>query len=479
MIKKEIFPPVRIMHSEGLIDSPEALLTLGTTQAFVGPAKSPVMKICGSGYIVLDFGREIRGGIKLVTGNSLCKGKNSVPVRVRFGESVNECMAEIGEKNAGCDHSPRDINTAFVSFSTARVGETGFRFVRLDFFEKTDAEIRDIFAEGEILDLPTLYEYKGDDGQLLKIFNTAKRTIDLCSAGEYIWDGIKRDRLVWIGDMHPEMLALATLYGRCQVFEDSMEFLKETTPLDRWMCGIYTYSAWWIICLADWYERTGAEDFTKNNIEYAEGIVSRFLECVESDGSLNFNVRTLVDWPTVGKSDEEDGTRAILVWMSKRASTLFKAFSRDTKNAEELLSRLEKRPICAREMMQVAGLKFMATGKLEEDEIALLERQGANGMSTFMSYYILKAYAHYFGKDEAVGVMKKYYNGMLSVGATSFWEDFHLDWLEGAGSIDEFTPEGLDDLHGDRGAFCYVGFRHSLCHAWSTGIIAFMKEMNL
>ena len=57
MIKKEIFPPVRIMHSEGLIDSPEALLTLGTTQAFVGPAKSPVMKICGSGYIVLDFGR--------------------------------------------------------------------------------------------------------------------------------------------------------------------------------------------------------------------------------------------------------------------------------------------------------------------------------------------------------------------------------------------------------------------------------------
>ena len=479
MIKKEIIAPIRIMKCEGNIFCPESLLTLGTTQAFVGSPVTPVMKVMGKGYIVLDYGREMRGGIRIISGNSLSNGKNRVPLRVRFGESVNECMAEIGEKNAGCDHALRDIYADIVSFSTAKIGETGFRFVRIDFFDDTDAEIRDILTDAEVLDLTPRYEYKGDDTLLAKIFQTAKRTIDLCSAGDYIWDGIKRDRLVWIGDMHPEMLALATLYGRCKVFEDSIEFLKETTPIDRWMCGIYTYSAWWIICLADWYALTADEEFVKNNIEYAENLVSKFLKHVSEDGELNFDIRTLVDWPTVGKSDEEDGTRAILIWMSKRAIDLFGAFSRKTENAEKLLSRLEMRPIHAREMMQVAGLKFMATGKLDDDEIALLKRQGAHGMSTFMSYYILKAYAHYFGKDEAVRIMKEYYGAMLSVGATSFWEDFHLDWLDGAGRIDEFTPEGLEDIHGDRGAFCYVGFRHSLCHAWSTGIIAFMKEMDL
>ena len=479
MTKKEIFPPVRIMKCEGGISSPEALQTLSTDQAFVGPAIGSVMNVSGAGYVVLDFGREFRGGIRIITGNSLHNGKNRVPVRVRFGESVNECMAEIGEKNAGCDHSPRDINAEFVSFSTAKFGETGFRFVRLDFLEGTNAEIRDILTDAEILDLPTVYAYRGDDALLGKIFETAKRTIDLCSAGDYVWDGIKRDRLVWIGDMHPEMLALSTLYGRVRVFEDSMEFLKKTTPPKYWMCRIYTYSAWWIICLADWYERTGAEDFTVNNLEYAQEIINHFLECVGTDGSFNFDVRTLVDWPTVGKEDEESGTRAILTLMTKKAIKLFENFSQSSENAKELLCRLEKRSIHAKEMMQVAGLKFMATGSLDDDEIDLLKRLGASGMSTFMSYYILKAYAHYFGKDEAVNIMKEYYNGMLSVGATSFWEDFHLDWLDGAGRIDEFTPDGLEDVHADRGAFCYVGFRHSLCHAWSTGIIAFMKEMDL
>ena len=479
MIKKELTPPVRIIACHGKISDPTPLMTLSTTNAYVGlPIKEP-LKISGEGYIVLDFGRETRGGIRLVTGNSLNNGINSVPVRVRFGESVNECMAELGEKNAVHAHSPRDIKAEFVSYSTARIGETGFRFVRLDFTDGTDAEILEILADGEILDLPVKYEYKGDDPLLREIYDVAKRTIDLCAAGDYVWDGIKRDRLVWIGDMHPEMLALATLYGRCDVFENSMKFLMTVTPCDRWMCNIYTYSAWWIICLADWYERTGAREFTEGCLDYAQKIVEKFLEHIDEDGVLHITDRGLVDWPTVEKSDEQDGIRAILLMMANRAVSLFEEFRVDKSNAVRLVSLLKKQPIKAREMMQVAGLKFMATGKLDEDEVDLMKRLGANGMSTFMSYYILKAYAYYYGSDEAIAVMKEYYNGMLSVGATSFWEDFHLDWLENAGRIDELTPEGLDDLHGDRGAFCYVGFRHSLCHAWSTGILAFMEECGL
>ncbi|MFQ9800204.1 MAG: hypothetical protein ACLR23_16090 [Clostridia bacterium] len=30
---------------------------------------------------------------------------------------------------------------------------------------------------------------------------------------------------------------------------------------------------------------------------------------------------------------------------------------------------------------------------------------------------------------------------MLSLGATTFWEDFDLRWLENAARIDELTPE--------------------------------------
>ena len=30
---------------------------------------------------------------------------------------------------------------------------------------------------------------------------------------DYLWDGIKRDRLVWIGDMHPETRTILAVFG--------------------------------------------------------------------------------------------------------------------------------------------------------------------------------------------------------------------------------------------------------------------------
>ena len=72
--------------------------------------------------------------------------------------------------------------------------------------------------------------------------------------------------------------------------------------------------------------------------------------------------------------------------------------------------------------------------------------------------------------------MKDYYGAMLDLGATTFWEDFNLDWTKNAAGIDEIVPEGKDDIHGDFGAYCYVKFRHSLCHGWSSGPVAYLTE---
>ena len=65
---------------------------------------------------------------------------------------------------------------------------------------------------------------------------------------------------------------------------------------------------------------------------------------------------------------------------------------------------------------------------------------------------------------------------MLDMGATSFWEDFNLNWMENAGRIDEFVPKGKKDIHRDYGDYCYKGFRHSLCHGWASGPTSWLTE---
>lgn len=432
----------------------------------IGLAETCTTEFRTGEYVVFDFGQEMCGGVRILTYQSENAG-----VRVRFGESLSECFAEIGQKNATNDHAVRDFTCVLPSYSDMTVGNTGFRFVRFDFDGR--ATLKSVVAVNHILRKKALYRYNGEDKCIKEIYTAAKRTIDLCAAGDYIWDGVKRDRLVWIGDMHPEMLALTTLYGNVRSLERSLDFIKEQTPLPCWMNGYPMYSMWWIIILADYYEKTGARAFTERQLSYLSSLVEQMNDCVREDGTLDYP-SYFVDWPTHGQPDELHGVRAINIIAVKKAIALLSCFKRDTSCAEALHHKLLKIEIAPKTSKQVTALKFFATGLSAEDK-ARLVAGGARGMSTFMSYYILKAVAS-FDRQTAIDMMKEYYGAMLKKGATTFFEDFSLEWAENSCAIDALPRANERDLHGDFGAFCYEGFRHSLCHGWSAGVLQFMKE---
>ena len=436
----------------------------------IGLAERQVTDFEKGDFLVLDFGCELCGGLRLLTFLA-----EDVSVRIRFGESLGECYSELGgEKNATNDHSLRDFSVRLQSYSDMTFGDSGFRFVRLDFGGRV--RLKCAVAESRILRKKAIYRYTGEDTRLREIFETAKRTVDLCASSPYLWDGVKRDRLVWIGDMAPEVIALTTLYGRLSTIERSIDFIREQTPLPGWMSTMPMYSLWWIIVVSEYYERTGARAFTERQLPYLAALLTQLDGCILESGELNYP-SYFVDWPTHGQPDEKAGCRAINIIAMKRAASLLRAFGCDPSAAEELLRRLLKIEIHAETSKQVLALKHFATGLTERDKAKLVEG-GAVGMSTFMSYYILKAVASY-DREGAVRMMKEYYGGMLDAGATTFWEDFDLAWMKGSARIDELPKEGEKDLHGDHGAFCYRGFRHSLCHGWSAGIIGFMRDENL
>ena len=240
------------------------------------------------GYIILDFGKEMCGGIKIATIN-VKNERKCASIRVRFGESLTETSAELGEKNATNDHAPRDFMTFLSFMSTITVGNTGYRFVRIDFPAGAEITVKAILGTNQILKKRSKYAYRGEDKRIKEIFAAAKRTVDLCSSGDYIWDGVKRDRLVWIGDLYPEVLALTSMYGRVKAIESSLRFEREREKMDGiWMSTINTYNMWWVVCLAEYYFRVGEEvkPFVLTQIDYAEQLIALYDGYVDENGVI-------------------------------------------------------------------------------------------------------------------------------------------------------------------------------------------------
>lgn len=486
---KQIIKPVKIITSVG-IDNVEVLLRNGIYRGKypqIGISEDKCMKVHkDGGEIILDYGKELCGGIYLLIA-LIHNDVRTMKIRIRFGESLGEVNSSIGEKNASNHHSPRDFETILVGGATVKLGDTGFRFVKINFYpteSREDSEvacIKAIVAENKILSKPTIYEYQGNDERIKNIFYTAKRTVDLCSSSGLIWDGIKRDRLVWAGDLYPEILALSEMYGPCREIERSLDFEKRRFKFENdWFCTLNTYNAWWVICATEYYFRTNGKalPFINKNIKYINQQIDLFLRYVDDDGNMNFPEKTrfFVDWPCNDcPEDVAVGARFIYMLCAKNVIKMFKQLGIDCSDAEKLYNCLAKGKMTVVRKKQVVGLKYLVFNEISDDEYSLLMKNGVEGFSTFMSYCILSAIASK-DKQKAITMMKEYYGAMLDVGATTFWEDFDINWTKNSSRIDALPQGGQLDIHGDFGDYCYRGFRHSLCHAWSCGVNAFIKE---
>ena len=466
----EYILPVRIFEKSENVYGEDALLKAKYKQ--IGLSETELCHVKGKGHLVLDFGKEYHGGARILTFK--VAGGNGANVRLRFGESVTETRAELGERGACNDHSLRDIVTQLVSYSDMTFAQTGFRFLRIDFLDDADVYLKNVYCAFTHREFPAAKPFDSGDERINEIFATAKRTIDMCCQ-QYIWDGIKRDRLVWIGDMHPETLALTALYGRCKIIEDSLDFATSQTPLGKWMNGMPMYSVWWLIIMADYCKLAGAEDYVLKYKDYISGLLTQIDGCVKDDGELDFPAY-FVDWPTHEQPDELAGCRAILIYMANKMPELCRVTGISDGVALSLKNKLLKRPITVTHAKQVAALKYLALGELPEEDVALILKGGAAGVSTFMSYYILKAVAENASAEQAIEIMREYYGAMLDKGATTFFEDFDMEWVENSCRLDEYPKPGQRDIHGDFGKYCYKGFRHSFCHGWSAGVIRFLYE---
>lgn len=469
-LQREYRLPVRLVLTEGAVEGAELLLRTAAEQ--VGLGEHSYAHLRGKCRIVLDFGQEMRGGLRVVA----ARGTEGVPMRLRLGESVNECLSEIGRKGSTNNHALRDITVPLPMLSDQSFFDSGFRFACIDFpAEETDVLLRAVNAVSVGSGRAQIGSFVCSDPLVNQIYDVAARTVQLCSA-ETIWDGIKRDRLVWVGDLYPEIASLLTLCADDGCVTRSLDFVKDETPLPRWMNDFPMYSMWWIIILDEYYRLTGNAQYILEQKEYYEKLIRQIDGCIAENGDFDFGMN-FVDWPTHEQPDEPEGVRSLCKLCARSGRNLEALYGTAGGVAARIEEKLSRKGAEVIEKKQIAALKYLSGTPLSGRERAILTEGGARGFSTFMSYFLLTALSEVGGDEAALSAMKEYYGGMLAMGATSFWEDFDVEWMQGAVCpIDRAARPGEKDIHGDFGRYCYVGYRHSLCHGWSAGVIPFLVK---
>ena len=466
--KEELLIPLKI-KMENNIDNADRLLVKREPVVSFKTENFTTFKGKGS-YIVLDFGKEIAGGIRIIT-RSTDKTAN---VRLTFGESLSECLSTVGKKNATNDHSTRDFRAVIPFMSDLTFGQTGFRFVKIELSDNKTLTVQNIFAVSKTQEFDFEATIKTNDKDLNKIIDTAIYTLKLNFQNGFIWDGIKRDRLVWCGDLNQEIITSLYCFGNTDNITNSLTFLKDDTNDGEWINAIPTYSAWWVINLIDYYRLSGDKDYFENNKHFAETILKMVDDSITDDGRMIFDKRAgmpfYLDWPTYEKEDAVIGTACVFLVASNKFLEL-----ENNNSALSITKKLNCYLNKKSKYKQVTAFQILAGKKPTKDDLSLIEKNGAEGFSTFMTYYLLTALSE-LNSLNSIDIIKEYYGGMLSKGATTFWEDFDIKWMDNSSTLERLPSENEKDIHADFGRYCYKKFRHSLCHGWSSGVVAFIIE---
>ena len=209
-------------------------------------------------------------------------------------------------------------------------------------------------------------------------------------------------------------------------------------------------------------------------------LLNHLMTKIDDKGKETLDGNRFLDWPSSPNVKGVDaGLQALMVMAMDAGEKM--ALAMDDKDLANRCKKASKRllkyvPDHNQSKQGAALMALAGLMKAEEADREVLSVGGAKNFSTFYGYYMLEAMAKAGNYQGAMDIISEYWGAMLDLGATTFWEDFNIDWTRNAARIDELVPEGKVDVHRTYGDYCYKGFRHSLCHGWASGPTAWLSR---
>lgn len=419
-------------------------------------------KIEGHETDVYDFGAETMGCICF----SVFSGKGETCIY--YGESMEESL-----DTAACELTDKIKVKKSGKHKTPLA--KAFRYVNI--VCGGDVVIGDVKGISEYSDIKNKGGFVCGDELLNKIYEVSVKTLHLCTR-EFFIDGIKRDRWVWSGDAYQSNLMNYYSFNDNATVKRTLLALAGKEPVTTHINTIVDYTFFWIIGFAEYFERSGdiefCNQFLHKAISYMEFCVARankrgLIEGLSGDW-------VFVDWAAGLDNTGELAYENILYYHALKKMGEICLVLGDAKQdkynslAAEILEKIldvfwdEKNqcflynakngialPAIKRQPNIIAVLYDIVPPE-KQRAIAknVLTNENIDAITTpYMRFFELSALAK-IGKIEIViNEIKSYWGGMLSEGATSFWETYDPN----ARGTEHYVMYGRK-------------YGKSLCHAW-------------
>lgn len=430
-----------------------------------------------NGYLV-DFGKETFGFVKI---HGLI-GKGNL--NLYYGESSAEALS-----TAYCETLDILAVNSIMKRDSIIPLSKAFRFVNYQLSDGLNAD-----------SISMLYEYspvqergsfKCSDAELNNIYQVAKYTFQL-NTREFFIDGIKRDRWVWSGDAYQSYLMNYYSFFDSETVKRTLFAQRGKDPVTAHINTIMDYSFYWFLGIYDYYRFTGDQKFVvdiyprmkslmdyinarenKNGLlEWMPGdwIFIDWADKLSKEGEVSFEqllyCRSLETMALC--ADLAGEKQAAALYLKKAESLREKLFKLYWNESKKALVHSRVNGLATDQVTRYANMFGIFFNYFSENQKSgvksqvLLNDKISKITTPYMRFYELEALCALGEQKYVLEEMKKYWGGMLKLGATSFWE--------------EFNPDKKDDEH-----LAMYGrpFGKSLCHAWGASPIYLLGKYYL
>ncbi len=407
---------------------------------------------------LFDFGREIFGFIEV---------KSISKPSITVGESTLEALDTL--------NTILEQSSAMIKLSDGlwrSKSPLAFRYV-YSANKKIDA------IQSQAIFHPLTYKgaFACSDTLLTRIWMNSAYTLRMCMH-DFILDGIKRDRLPWAGDMAMSMICNAYSFGDPELVRRSLVALGREGIEKKDINGIIDYSLWWIISQDNYQLYFGdSKHLNSEWLKIKQTLAYLSNRCDASGFLIPQKSWLFIDWVDQPKWS----ALQILWWWAQESGARlahrtgdFKLEKQLQKDCDRLKNRLLKyswnekeqlwRSDSTLESQNTRHPNFLAviSGLASDDQKKgiknLLENKQINQVGTpYMAGFENMALARIGNIQYMLDQVKIYWGGMLSQGATTFWE--------------AYDPSQLGNKQYE---YYNRPYAKSLCHAWSAGPAAFL-----